>query len=509
MKKMEKEKKSEKQRLSLLQVLKILAAIFLVCLYPCIFMYVSNLGETHIGKICIPLIAFLCVAFVVILINKLIFKNPDKAGVLTCLFMLFFVNFNFLTKILCSVIGSLSYKASCIIVLILGCIILAVFMIKKFDYEAINLIVVIVFGTLIVVNFLSAIPKFSDMGKVDGFVEVKEYAKKRDKKPNVYYVFLDEYGGSDNLKYYYDFDNKEFNDFLVDNKFSVSENTRNYEGMLTKELLPNMVNMEYVTKAGGLQNNNMKYMEDPVLFRFFKEMGYDINVINHMNFIKNKDVKTLFESTDECVENAGVGSDDIDNLLISNSAISTIFMCMGAKSSTYDAYRDDLKNMFSAFKDCYKETGKDSTFTFAYLQVPHAPFVFDENGNNVDDSKVNSFTEKELYINFMKYVNKQIEEFITNVRVNDPDSVIVIQSDHGSRYAMFRMKDYKKSDYDAELETEKMQNALNCVYIGGEDFNIEGLTAVNTWRRVLNHVFGTNYEDISTEEYIYKWKPAF
>ena len=140
------------------------------------------------------------------------------------------------------------------------------------------------------------------------------------------------------------------------------------------------------------------------------------------------------------------------------------------------------------------------TFTIAYFVCPHDYFVFDQNGNFIPDELGTDLTNKDTYINQLIYVNHVIEETVANIKENDPNAVIIIQSDHGMRYPHWMDFHYENYDYDPVAENPYMQNVLNCVYYQGEIIPIEGLSGVNTLRMVLNHVFGTNYEMLDSPE---------
>lgn len=496
--------------------LSIILSVFLVCLYPCIYMYVANIGETHFSKIIAPFIVFLFIAMMILLAIYMICRNLYKAGVITTVFMLFFMNFNVLLDLICMVLKSVDPIYIMVIIAIIWLIVTVVLSIKKVDFESVNLVITIVFAGLVVFNLISAIPKLISVKSADDFVEaeVKQYAQQKDEKPNVYYIFLDEYGGKQNLEYYYDYDNSDFLNKLEQKGFAISNTTYNYDGILTKEILPNILNLDFVTEAGGIQSNNIKYLDNPVLYRFMKEDGYKINIINHQHIIHDEGENVLFTSSDESIY---AGTDkDIDGYLMDNSLLREIILSinkLNSKSKSvsnekFKGYSEDLKKAFECLNTCYQKAQDGPTFTFCYIQAPHHPFVFDENGEAInDDSKAYEWEDKSYYLNQIKYVNKQIEETTENIIENDPSAVIVIQSDHGARYPMFKMSKYKKSEYDAKLESEKMQNPLNCVYMGGKQIEIEGLSSVNTWRKVFNDLYGTNYEYIYPEDkYIYKWR---
>lgn len=88
----------------------------------------------------------------------------------------------------------------------------------------------------------------------------------------------------------------------------------------------------------------------------------------------------------------------------------------------------------------------------------------------------------------------QMKAYIgNNIKMNDPEALIIIQSDHGGRYPHQLAEEYEV-DYNAAEETIYMQNILNCVYYQEEKVDIEGLSGINTLRYTFNVILGTELE---------------
>ena len=72
---------------------------------------------------------------------------------------------------------------------------------------------------------------------------------------------------------------------------------------------------------------------------------------------------------------------------------------------------------------------------------------------------------------------KKIQEVVTQIIKNDPNSIIIIASDHGPRF-------------NKEVPDEKKKNVLQAVYYKGETVTEwEGLSSVNTLRSILAKQF--------------------
>ena len=121
-------------------------------------------------------------------------------------------------------------------------------------------------------------------------------------------------------------------------------------------------------------------------------------------------------------------------------------------------------------------------------------------GNRIAKEDETNWKDKSIYLNQYKYITKCMERIVEDIQKNDPDSFIILMSDHGARYPHWQVDHYGAKAYDASVETLYMQNILNCVYYKGEKLDIEGMTSINTWRTVLNTYFGTDYEMLPAPE---------
>lgn len=492
------------------QIRLVVLTLTLVCLYPCLYMYFANITETSPLHVILPILVFgLFAAFMEFVAYKIV-KEIYKSTILTTIAMILFINYSLLFDMVNTrfpFVGNKIFFPVCI--LLVGIFYLFIRNIKD-ELDWICEIICVVFAGLIVFNFVGAIPKvFAAKTEAVKPVELKNHGKDTGFKENVYYLVLDEYGGTDNLDYYYNFDNSKFLKSLEKKGFVNSDSTYNYEGIYTKEILPNILNFEYVAHPGDKKEQNGKYLKNPAMYRFFEEMGYDINVINHQNFIDSDsdDCNEIFSSKSK---NVKTNPFDIERYIYENSFLKSLqrFAPKLKVLNEYGGYRKEVNKAFDIFAHGYEYSKDKPTFTIAYLMTPHRPFVFDENGNAIDYRDAKDWTKKDVYINQLKYINKKVDAAVGNIIKNDPNAVIVIQSDHGARYGYFCMNKYSKSKYNAEKETKKMQNVINCVYWGSANkHDIEGLSCLNTWRTVLNELYDAGFDMIDVpHKHVVKWK---
>lgn len=84
-------------------------------------------------------------------------------------------------------------------------------------------------------------------------------------------------------------------------------------------------------------------------------------------------------------------------------------------------------------------------FYYVHLDLPHAPFIFTQNGTFHDDHSSNVWGEnevsassyklldyKKLYINQLRHLNSSVLAIVKRITSEDPESIIIIQGDHGT-----------------------------------------------------------------------------
>lgn len=485
-------------------------SILITCAYPCTFLYFQNVGEGNFTEILFPFFVFTLTASLLTLISWFFFRKLETAAFFSCLAMLFFMNFNLLGKLLLKM--SPHFRGEYILLIFVPLyILLALYLKKKMpDTKPLLSIISLVFGLLILWNGIFAIPDivqkltFKGNNKIlsDGLDSLSDKEGEISNQ-NVYYFIFDEYGGPENLEYYYDFDNHDFEQFLSNAGFVMSRTSHNSESIDTVDTLPNMLNLDYVTEIGGTTENNMQYTKNPVLYQFFSGRGYQINLINHRDALRTEHCRVISKYH---------GNDSMDTLedyLFNQSMVYNLTLRLMPRQTATSRYAEGLSSAVNDMKHVWEETVGQPTLSVCYLQCPHAGFIYDRTGNRLPEESALDWADKDLYIEQLLFLNRQIEETVASIQKNDPEAIIVMQSDHGVRYAKHCMYLYDQADYDAALETRYMQNILNCVYWGKSNppIDIEGLSGINTWRTVLNNAFGSDLELLPEPEgYVYEWR---
>jgi hypothetical protein len=140
-------------------------------------------------------------------------------------------------------------------------------------------------------------------------------------------------------------------------------------------------------------------------------------------------------------------------------------------------------------------------FVFAHFIIPHRPYVFGPNGEEVDAKfyqlgKLEFDVFSEGYTNQIQFINKNIEQvvdLILETSANPP--VIIIQGDHGPDFWAVTGDD---APGDAEIPQGFQSHRsyiLNAYYFpDGSSGLYPTITPVNSFRLVFNKYFGKDYE---------------
>ncbi len=471
-----------------------LLAVCMTCLYPCVFLFSQNAGEARAADMLPFFLLFLATAALGLLASGLLCHSVTCGAVLTVIGMLGVINFTMVTD---AIEKALPWFYSRYVLVLFGgvlLILLILFMKKRPNLTALCGIIALTFGVLCVVSVITAVPRILEVSRNQAPETENTGVTLAGEKRNVYYLLFDEYGGQDNLDFYFSFDNSPFWGDLEDRGFSVSRTSRNTESCWTDTLVPNMLGLDYVVDDSMPEKVRRSYLEDPFLAELFRENGYGINLVNHRAFLRVRGARELTENQRE---------DNISEYLFDRSIYCKIPRVRERiEFWLFRNYRDNyagpVQNAIDALENCWDAT-EGPTLTISYIQCPHAPFLFDAEGNVQDLSEGFGWywKNRELYPQQLQYINSVILTTVDNIQREDPEAVILLFSDHGARVSLHMVEQFGGPRFDAAGETDLMQNMLCAVYVPGQRLDIEGDTAINAARKAIDAAFGT---DLGTVE---------
>tara|TARA_Y100000590_G_scaffold95323_2_gene108134 strand:- start:22940 stop:24286 length:1347 start_codon:yes stop_codon:yes gene_type:complete len=300
-------------------------------------------------------------------------------------------------------------------------------------------------------------------------------------KPDVYVVIMDEFAGelqlASDFDYYPEkfFEELELRDFNIP-KFAFS----NYPN--TAYSIPSIMNMDYVDfipEILGEESTNTlmanELADNNNVMKMFHNNGYHVvSFYGGMgalgkSFVDQK-VCAPFEINNDLKEKylqIYVPFTNVNNQLI-NGTINDKLQCI-------------LENVSNT------STGDKPHVYFIHLRLPHEPFVYDANGTYNELSNYDA-TSKEGYLEQLKYSEKFVLKLSDMIKENNPESAILVFSDHGFRAEI----DWENRQLDNMI---RGNNVITAIHIPGENVDLpETVTLVNLFRIFFNQYLENDFE---------------
>lgn len=458
----------------------LLASLLSVSAYPALFVYFYNIREAVFAQVFPPILIFIAVGLAAWLFFGLLSGSMPKGACIALIFLLVFMNYSSIDAIIRSLVPEWRWWriAPAFLFLFINLALALRVMVKGPEGEAacskIAAIIGAVFLGLTLFNAASALctlagtpqEKNSPVTISDSPADKPMVGNTGGRLPNFYFFIFDEYARQDVLQKYTGYDNTPFLQGLERKKFNVSYATEAIASstvIVTANLWQYSPKYKTVTKAQA-------GMKRPPLFDLFKRAGYKLYLLVPPVF--------LHKSFDENLIDVVLQSKTVLTALSITKTVlgRSFFACF--KDTKHEFIRSDRLSLLQQAKQIIAVPAEQPKFMYFHLLSPHAPFVFEENGDLVAYENIN---DVQFYAGQLRFVSKKINELADTILEKDPHAVVLIQSDHGAR------------GFTAMLEEEKLA-CLNTLYAGGQSLDIEGLSPINTLRLAINHALGLKLE---------------
>lgn len=317
-------------------------------------------------------------------------------------------------------------------------------------------------------------------------LEIKKDAARDPKNlnsPDIYYIILDSYTRYDTLKRYFDFDNKEFYNYLHKKGFYIAEKSlSNYQNTATS--LRSSLNMDYldhdtIDPRTGIPDSNIG--ENNRISSILKSKGYRYIWVRAENEFVNSNFKK-------------------DLLYREMLNYSVFYQMQYLLPFNTKSHRYLIESEFDALAKA--SALNEKKFVFAHFLCPHPPFfVFGPNGEEFSINKYWLLPKLGLiYVYHIMYVNRKMEKIIdTILRNSKTDPIIIVQGDHGS--VINNASPFSSGDSKTFL-TQRM-TILNAYHLprGGRRLLYPSISPVNTFKLILNYYFKENYNLLKDESW--------
>ena len=508
---------------------------FLIAFFPIIAVYSVNIGLIQLEQFIFPTLIIVGGAFLFFLCLKYVLKNAKKAALIVTLAFIIFFSFGHVYNMLNQVsIGDTDLGSNRILlpifVISFGIGSFLIVRTKRTLDNATSIVntISVVFITVIIamvgieafgcdeclIQQTYSLGIFSDqiMDSPFYFEEHSFSVSESDSLPNVYYIILDGYPRNDVLKKHLDFDNSEFIDFLKQREFYVAENSySNYS--LSSTSIPATMNMNYINfLADELGEDSRSY--DPLLgkdfglyadnqvIKNFKSMGYKVAKIGsvpmYLHEMPLADLSLCYKSIHL-----------MDNRLFDTVARTSMI------GYFIERWSEDMQRqiILCAFEELPKISSyyEEPVFAWSHIMIPHFPLIFGADGEPVTPGESllvmnnphlfegtdSSWNIKQQFLQQLQFANKKSIKLIDKILENEKQSIIIIQSDHGSA---FDVNLHDPTDDDVH---QRLSN-INAIYFPDEkprEILMNDQTNVNTFRIVFNSYFGSDYDILEDRIY--------
>ena len=258
-------------------------ALILIVIYPIVSLFLNNINEVRFTEILLPIFINIIVSEIIFVIIYILTRQYIASIVYSAI--LFYIGINF-KDYFYKLIDTVYYWNAVPIVLYITIVILMIIHYTKIRLILDKLLlfatigVVCSIGLVLVNNADKLVKKNTVSDNITAANEIdseRNVVKKQADLPNIYYIILDEYSSFKQMKKWYDYDNKEFYDFLKKYNFNIIEDSQN-ESMntLTIHITTNLINLDYVQTDNTDFFGSQQKRNTPYLFRLLDEHGYNI-----------------------------------------------------------------------------------------------------------------------------------------------------------------------------------------------------------------------------------------
>lgn len=320
------------------------------------------------------------------------------------------------------------------------------------------------------------------------------------RRPDIYYLIFDRYGGPETLSRVYAHDNQPFLAELEQRGFAIARDAwANY--FKTALSLTSSLSMDYLdpgrfpaeTTGFGLVHQALR--EPLPVPATLTAIGYEyIHVSSYWEpTATNADVDIVVRYEDATEFEAAVRATTVLSLLEEprpeDEDPETIPFPDLARETTLFA--------FDAVEDAARRPGP--TYVFAHILVPHPPYVFDVDGTMPTAAETEARTEEEEYAAQLAWANGRILEMVDRLLDVPPDEepIIILQGDEGPFPYRYRTIGAGFQWFTAtDDEVAQKFGILSALHLPDIDPSAFGLTdhssPVNTFRIVMNAYFGAD-----------------
>ena len=502
---------------------------FLVALYPVIYLLSENITEIGPEAGLRPAVIFLMIAVLFYVFSWVLTRNSSRSGLITlfavlAFFLVFFLVYAPAYRLLREVtifgriLGRHRYMIPFTLLFLLTIVFAALLISRRLSPGLLKTITLAGNGSTILLLFIPILVITSNLVKTNRSMALSQInlpeieqplSISTQAKPDVYFIILDMLTSDNVLSRLLDYDDPSFTDSLKQMGFFVSECSQsNYP--LTQLSITSSLNMDYIQSISTSAETASLYplMMNNRVRRSLEDVGYrTVAFETGYSFTEIVDADQYLQTISSIWDLLNFpGITPFESLILKISAGQILYETRDTLSkdmqvlidAPYVQYRERILFAFDALADLPVEPGPK--FVFAHILAPHNPFVFDEDGSFL--YRRTPFTlnaDKEYgwegysvaYVKELKYLRQVILDLANKIiSESETPPVIIIQGDHGIPWTAG-----DKAQFDI----------FSAYFFAGKQAPglYDEISPVNNFRVLFNDQFGTNYDLLMDESYLY------
>jgi len=291
--------------------------------------------------------------------------------------------------------------------------------------------------------------------------------------PPIYYIILDEYASIQTIKELFNYDNFPFKGALIQKGFYVNDWQTTSEH--THEVIASVLNIGY-HKRNASARENFKAIQDNLVSDYLKKKNYKIIQYPPWRYERS----FIIQNADSIIKVSKIGIraklEDFNSKILFSSLLRRYI------SQNLNFYRTAVNHIFSSVSDVHKKYEEQPFFVYAHILSPHAPFIFDKNGEDIGIQN----NGNRYYLGQYIYMNNRVLALVNKLlQIHNGNCVIVVQSDHGPR----------EGETGIKSSENQRHHIFNAIYLPDKNYScIDEKVAINinTFAIIFNSIFKEN-----------------
>jgi hypothetical protein len=307
-------------------------------------------------------------------------------------------------------------------------------------------------------------------------------------KPDIYFILLDEYTGTETLQSYFHYDNRHFEEALRQKGFFVANDpSGNYS--VTPVAVASLFTMDYLPEfhrqLEAEDYTRSEYIVDrSIAMQLLKANGYKF--INHSIFNLDKQPGQFTASI------LPTRLKLITSKTLWNSIVHDLGWQVDKKMAPrfnwlakmiQDDYQSGNQRLLDLTREAASVKADQPRFIYTHLLMPHWPYMLDSTGKSTG---INFFSDdlprerkEAAYVQYLAYTNKVMLELVELIKSKSSgNAVIVLLSDHGYRAR------------PGKTICREVNDNFMSVYLPGKNYRLfyDSISNVNVFRALFNTV---------------------